>query len=198
MTFLIIFSVVAGVMTGYYLLPSSWYGTTDIVLSIGLCVLLLFVGMDMGKQKGIFKQIKSIGANALLVPLMIAFGSITGAMLFGGMLGLSFNEAGAVGAGFGWYSLSAVILAEHSTQLSAVAFLTNVIRELMAIIMIPFIARYIGHYEAIAPCGATAMDTTLPIITRYTSPKTAVAGFVSGVFLSAAVPVVVPIMISLT
>lgn len=197
MTWLIMLSVLLGVGFGYFIMPTQWYGYTDSILSVGLCILLLFVGMDIGKQKDIFKQIKKIGWNVLIVPAMIALGSIVGSMVAGMFLGMPFNESGAVGAGFGWYSLSAVLLADYSPTLSAVAFLTNVVREVLAIIAIPFIAKYIGHYEAVAPAGATAMDTTLPIITRYTDSKTAIAGFVSGVILSTAVPIIVPIIIAL-
>lgn len=197
MMWLIMLSVLLGVGFGYFIMPAELYSYTDGILSVGLCVLLLFVGMDMGKQKDILKQIKKIGWNVLIVPAMIAFGSIFGSIVVGMFLGMPLNEAGAVGAGFGWYSLSAVLIADYSPTLSAVAFLSNVVREILAILVIPFIAKYIGHYEAVAPAGATSMDTTLPIITRYTDPKTAVAGFVSGVILSAAVPIVVPIILAL-
>lgn len=197
MTFLIIGAVILGALTGYFFLPIEWYGYTDTILSVGLCVLLLFVGMDMGKQKDIMKQVKKIGWNVLIVPGMIAFGSIVGAMIFGLFLQMPYNESGAVGAGFGWYSLSAVLLTDYSPTLSAIAFLSNVIREILAILIIPFVAKYVGHYEAIAPAGATSMDTTLPIITRYTDSKTAVASFVSGVILSTAVPIIVPIILAL-
>lgn len=197
MTLLIMLAVLLGALVGVFILPSDWYAYTDPIISIGLCFLLLFVGMDMGKQKDLFKQIKKIGVNILLVPVMIAIGSIVGAIVFGSFAGIGLKESSAVGAGFGWYTLSAIMLADYSTELSAIAFLSNVIREVMAIVLIPFIAKYIGYYEAIAPSGATAMDTTLPIITRYTDSKTAVAAFVSGVVLSAAVPIIVPIIIGL-
>ncbi len=197
MTFLIILSVIIGSIVGYFVLPDEWYHHTDSIISIGLCLLLLFVGMDMGKQKNIFSEIKKIGRNILIVPIMIGIGSIVGAVVAGHYLGMPLNESSAVGAGFGWYTLSAIMLSDYSPQLSALAFLTNVFREVMAIMLIPLIAKYIGHYEAIAPCGATAMDTTLPIITRYTDSKTAVAAFVSGVILSIAVPFIVPLLIAI-
>ncbi len=197
MTVIIILSVVIGSLTGYFLFPKELYIYTDYVISIGLCVLLLFVGMDMGKQKGLFKQIKSIGWNIILIPVMIALGSIVGALAVGPFLGLAANESSAIGAGFGWYTLSAIVLADYSSELSTIAFLSNVFREVLAILFMPLIAKYIGYYEAVAPCGATSMDTTLPIITRYTDPKTAVVGFVSGVVLSILVPILVPILIAL-
>jgi len=55
-----------------------------------------------------------------------------------------------------------------------------------------FIAKYLNHYTAIAPAGATSMDTTLPLISRYTSEKIAVISFINGVILSTLVPILVP------
>ncbi|MCF8020090.1 conserved membrane protein of unknown function [Petrocella atlantisensis] len=197
MTWIIMLSVIIGALTGYLVFPSQWYDSTGWVIDIGLCLLLLFVGMDIGKQKNTLAEIKKIGFNILAVPLMIGLGSIFGALVFGHFVGLNYNESGAIGAGFGWYTLSAIMLVDYSSEISALAFLTNVIREVMAILMLPLIAKYIGHYEAVAPCGATAMDTTLPIIARYTTPKVAIVGFVSGVVLSSLVPLLVPIIINL-
>ena len=62
---------------------------------------------------------------------------------------------------------------------------------------IPFIAKYIGRLESIAPAGATAMDTSLPIIAGATDSRTAVVSFITGVVLSLLVPVMVPLMIAL-
>jgi uncharacterized membrane protein YbjE (DUF340 family) len=71
------------------------------------------------------------------------------------------------------------------------------VREVLAILCIPFIAKYIGDLEAIAPAGATAMDTTLPIISRNTNAKAVIISFITGIILSLLVPVIVPIIIQL-
>lgn len=197
MTYFIVLAVVLGGLTGRFILPPAWYEATEPVLSIGLCLLLLFVGMDLGKQRDLFKQIKKVGWHILLVPAMIGIGSIAGTLAVGPFLNLLPHEASAVGAGFGWYSLSAILMTDYSEELSAIAFMTNVIREVLAILLLPFLAKYIGFYEAVAPCGATSMDTTLPLITRYTDAKTAVVGFVSGVVLSFMVPFLVPLFLGL-
>jgi len=97
---------------------------------------------------------------------MIIIGSIGGSMFAGFLLKLPLNESGAVGAGFGWYTLSSMMLASYSTELSTLAFISNVVREILALISIPIIAKYIGDIESIAPAGATAMDTSLPIISK--------------------------------
>lgn len=198
MTIIIVLSVVVGIFMGYMFYPSSWLFATDYIMDLGLCLLLLLVGIDIGKQKNILSEIKKMGISLLIVPIMIAVGSLTGAIVGGLLLGLPINEAGAVGAGFGWYSLSSVILMDYSAHTSALAFITNVFRELLAILSIPLVAKFVGYMEAVAPGGATAMDTTLPLITKYTDSKTAVLAFVSGVLLSTSVPLLVQVIISLS
>ncbi len=110
---------------------------------------------------------------------------------------MPFNEAGAIGAGLGWYTLSSILVANYSSQLSAMAFIANVTRELIAFIIIPTVAKKLGFLEAIAPAGATAMDTGLPIVSRSTDPETAIIAFISGVICTSAVPVLVPLILNL-
>jgi uncharacterized membrane protein YbjE (DUF340 family) len=194
---IIILAVLAGCLAGIFFVPESFLAQTGLIMDVGLCLLLLLVGIDIGKQKGILKEVKNLGKSLILIPLLIALGSVIGGIASGYLFGMPMNEGSAIGAGLGWYSLSAVLLSDYSNELSALAFLSNVTRELFAIMLIPFIAKYIGYAEAVAPSGATAMDTTLPIITRYTDAKTSVLAFVSGVFLSTLVPVLVPFLIGL-
>lgn len=197
MSFSIILAVILGIGAGYFVLPDWIFSYTGLIADIGLCLLLFFVGMDIGNQKNIFKDIKKIGFKVLLVPLMIIIGSILGSIVGGFVLGMPTNESGAVGAGLGWYTLSSVMLTSYSTELSAVAFLTNVVREIIALITVPLIAKHIGYLESIAPCGATAMDTALPVISRSTDSRTTIVSFISGVILSLVVPILVSIMIKI-
>lgn len=195
MTMRIILAVCIGGFTGYFLFPKEMLFTTDYMLDASLCLLLLFVGIDLGKQKGMVQKVKRLGVSMLVIPIMIAVGSIIGGMIGGMLIQIPANEGGALGAGFGWYTLSSVLLLDYSPKLSALAFLSNVFREVLAIMIIPLIAKYIGYMEAIAPSGATAMDTTLPIITNATDSKTGVLAFISGIFLSMLVPIIVPLFI---
>ncbi len=197
MSFKIILSVTAGILVGYFLLPEYIFDYTDIIIDIGLCILLFFVGIDIGRNKTVLIKIKKMGLKILLIPIMIIIGSIIGSWVGGLFVNLPFNESGAIGAGFGWYSLSAMLLSSYSTEISALAFISNVIREVIALISIPIIAKYIGDVESIGPAGATAMDTSLPIISKSTNAKTAVISFVTGVILSIAVPIIVPLIINL-
>jgi uncharacterized membrane protein YbjE (DUF340 family) len=193
----IIAAVAFGVVAGLFLFPQQLVQYLGLIIDFGLCALLFFVGIDIGKNKDIIKQIKSCGFRILLIPAMIALGSIIGSIVGGFTIGLPLNESGAIGAGMGWYSLSAIILSDYSAETGAVAFITNVCREIFALMAIPFIAKYIGKLESIAPAGATAMDTSLPVVAGATHSRTAVVSFITGVVLSLLVPVMVPLMISL-
>lgn len=197
MTFKILLAVIMGIAVGFSVFPDGLVAHIGLLIDIGLCLLLFFVGIDIGRQGKIFQQIKKMGFRILLVPAMIALGSIVGCIAAGLLLKIPYNEAAAIGAGFGWYSLSAIELSKHSAQLGTLAFVTNVCREIIALITIPLIAKYIGRLESIAPAGATSMDTTLPIIANATDGTVAVVAFVSGVILSSLVPILVPLMMSL-
>lgn len=197
MTKIIMLSVFSGIAAGYFFVPEQILSYTGYVIDIGLCLLLLMVGIDIGRQKSAFEDIKKTGAIILLVPIMTAAGTIIGSSAAGIILKMPLKEAAAIGAGFGWYTLSSVMLADYSAQIGAAAFISNVMRELFAILLIPLVSSKIGYLEAIAPPGATAMDTSLPMVTRFTDGRTAVYSFVSGVILSMMVPILVPFIISL-
>ena len=196
MTFKIILAVVIGTLVGFFV-PDAWYGATDTLLTIGLCLLLFFVGIDIGKNKNVFQDIKRTGILFFLVPIGVAIGSLAGALAVGALLGYPLHESGAIGSGMGWYTLSSIIIAPYSSELSVLAFLTNVVREILAIALIPIIAKRIGFVEAISPAGATAMDTTLPIISTNTNSETAILSFSTGLILSILVPILVPLFIPL-
>ncbi len=196
MTWLVLGSVAVGVALGYWAVPQEFVGHLDSLTTAALFVLLLGVGIDLGQQKEVWMRLWKMGWRIILVPLLVAVGSIVGAVAVGAAIGMPINESAAVGAGFGWYSLSGVLLAKiYSVELGALAFITNVARELIAFLTIPLIAKYIGKYSAIAPAGATSMDTTLPIISKSTDADTAVVSFINGSILTALVPILIPLLI---
>lgn len=197
MTKIIMLSVAVGIAVGYFFIPEFILGYTGYVIDVGLCLMLFFVGMDLGRQKGILEDIKKVGFTIFIVPIMTAIGTIFGSALAGMILKMPIKEAAAVGAGFGWYTFSAVALADYSAELGAAAFISNILRELFAILIIPVVASRVGYLEAIAPAGATAMDTVLPVVARYTDSKIAIFSFVSGCVLSLLVPILVPFIINL-
>jgi uncharacterized membrane protein YbjE (DUF340 family) len=197
MTKKILLVLALGVLSGLFLIPDNIYGVTGTLLDIGLCMLLFSVGVDIGSNKDIFKNLKSVGFKLLIVPAATVLGSLFGGILCSIIFKMNLFGSLAVASGFTWYTLSAIIITPVSAELGTMAFLSNVFREIIAFISIPFIAKHIGYLETIAVGGAISMDTGLPIITRNTSQEVVIISFISGIIISLMVPILVPIFVGL-
>ena len=193
----IVLTVAAGMGIGFFVFSgqsTAWCGT---VIDFGLYLLLFLVGTDMGQQGNVLQEIKDVGFKVLLIPCAVVIGTLLSALAASRLLPLCAKDAAAASAGFGWYSLAPTLIAPYSLSLSAIAFLSNVLREIFSIVAIPFVAKYIGYLECVALPGAAAMDTVLPIVVGATHERITIYSFVSGVVLSFLVPVLVPIIITL-
>jgi uncharacterized membrane protein YbjE (DUF340 family) len=199
LTALIAGAVLAGVAVGALkLLPSGFVAWLAPLTSAALGVLLFGIGIEIGYNRWAWRELRRLGLGVLGLPLAVAVGSIVGALGTGWGLGMPLNQASAIGAGFGWYSLSGVLLAQLAgASVGALAFLANVLRELLAVLTMPFLARYLGRAAAVAAGGATSMDSTLPVVVRAAGSEAALLAFTSGAVLTALVPILVPLLIRL-
>ena len=101
-------------------------------------------------------------------------------------------EIMAVGSGFGYYSLSSIFITEYKgAELGTIALLSNIIRELIALLFAPFLVKYFGKLSPIAVGGATTMDTTLPVILKFSGKEFLVVSLFSGFVLDLSVPFLV-------
>ncbi|MBQ1674484.1 MAG: lysine exporter LysO family protein [Oscillospiraceae bacterium] len=193
----IVTAVVVGMAAGYFLLPDNAAGWCGRVIDFGLYLLLFLVGMDMGRQGTVLRDVKAAGFRVLLVPVAVLVGTLLAALVASLALPLSAKDTVAASAGLGWYSLAPTLLAPYSLSVSAVAFLSNVMREIFSIVAIPFVARYVGYLECVSLPGAAAMDTVLPVVVGATHERITIYSFASGVILSLLVPILVPLIIAL-
>ena len=112
--------------------------------------------------------------------------------------GLGLAESVCVTSGMGWYSLCGIMLTDLAgAKAGTVAFLANLLRELLSFVVIPWIAARLNHYTAIAPAGATSEDTTLAVLIRCTGEEIVVLAVVNGVLCSAAVPFLIRFLYAL-
>lgn len=190
-------AVALGMLAGRLVIPPAVSAHCAAVIDVGLWLLLFLVGLDMGRQGTFLADIRAAGLQVLLVPLAVAVGTLGCALLAGLVLPMGMKDAAAASAGFGWYSLAPTLLAPYSLSVSAVAFLSNVLREVISIIAVPLVARHVGYVECVALPGAAAMDTVLPVVVGATHERITIYSFASGVVLSLAVPVLVPAIIAL-
>lgn len=204
MTIMVIMAVLLGGIIAYFLSQGTisdfekFDHIMGLMITIGLCILLLFVGIDMGLEGTVFAQIKTVGFRVLVIPVAVIGGSLLGAVVCGIILPLSMKEALAIGSGLGWYSLAPGIIIDHGFVVaSAISFLHNIMREVLSFVLIPVVAKKIGYIETVALPGAAAMDVCLPIVERQTRSDIAIFSFVSGLVASFVVPVLVPLVLNL-
>lgn len=191
---------VAGVLMGVGGILPSFLQHSD--LSVYILYLLMFqVGITIGCDEELKKILRNIRPKLLLVPLA----TITGTLLFSGLTafllsGWSIKDGLAVGSGFAYYSLSSILItqlkeASLGTQVAAelgtIALLTNIIREIAALLGAPLFRKYFGPLAPICVGGATTMDTTLPVITRYSGSEWVFVAIFHGIILEFSVPFLV-------
>ncbi len=173
----------------------SWF--EDGFISWLLFLLLALVGIQIRLgNTDVLSVLRS--PVALLLPLLTIVGSLLGGLLFGAASSLHPGESLALSAGFGWYSLSGVLIADMGDpMLGSVAFLSNLIRELAACVTIPLLAGMKQPYGAISVGGATSMDVTLPIIEHSCGASYVPLALAHGIVLTLAVPFLVPLLYGL-
>lgn len=193
----IIISVIIGILGGLFFKNGFILENVDFFISLGLFLLLFFVGMDIGNNNEVFNQLKNMSKKILLLPIITILGSLIGGAIASYFISLSLGESIAISSGMGWYSFSAIELSKINAHLGGIAFLSNVLREFSAILFIPFIAKKIGSYESVATAGATAMDSVLPVINKSNPPDVAIIAFYSGLVITVIVPILVPSVVSL-
>ncbi len=162
-----------------------------------LYILMFLVGIGVSSDKRILIILKKINIKILLVPFSVVLGTFLG-VLFLSIFPciLSFNEILAVSSGFGYYSLSSIIISEISGEtLGVIALLSNICREIITLLLTPVFAKYFGKLAPIASGGATSMDTTLPVITKYIGKDYAIISVFSGMVLTILVPVIIPLVL---
>ena len=189
-------AVIVGILLGYF---TKSYINFDISLLIqfGLYLLLFFIGIDIGKNNNILNDLKKLNKKVLFLPFITIISSLAGGAVASILLSLSVGESVAISAGMGWYSFSAIELSKISVELGGIAFLSNIFRELLAIFLIPVIAKKIGSFESVSVAGATAMDSVLPIINRSNPAEISIISFYSGLVISIIVPILIPILVNI-
>lgn len=183
--------VLIGILFGYFF-ENIILININYVIQMGLYLLLFFIGIDIGKNENILNDLKKIDKKVLLLPFIGIFASLVGAALCSFVISIPLGESMAVASGMGWYSFSAIELSKINAELGGTAFLSNIFRELLAIFLIPFIAKKIGSLESVSIAGATSMDSVLPVINKNNPPEISIISFYNGLVISILVPILVP------
>lgn len=158
-----------------------------------LYVLMFLVGISIGSDKKALQALKQQNLKIILVPLATIVGTLAGTALVSVLIsGRSLADCLAVGAGFGYYSLSSVFITEYKgAELGTIALTVNIIREIITLLGAAFLVRWFGRLAPICAGGATTMDTTLPVITRFSGKEFVVVAIFHGFVVDFTVPFLV-------
>ena len=189
---IILLFFICGIFTGYFKLIPNIMLETDFSM-YALYVLMFLVGIGIGSDKSAWQTIVNNKIRVIFVPISIIIGTLIGAGLVSFFLPtIKLKEALAVGAGFGYYSLSSIFITKLSGEtLGVIALISNILREIITLLAAPVFALYFGKIAPISSGGATAMDTTLPIIIKSSGKEYAIISVFSGIVLTIIVPFLV-------
>ena len=172
-----------------------------------LYALMLQVGISIGSNKNLKQIVRQIRLKMLVIPLA----TIIGTLLFSALASLllsrwSVFECMAVGSGFAYYSLSSILITQFkepsiglqlATELGTIALLSNIIREMMALLGSPLIEKYFGKLAPISAAGVNSMEVVLPAITRYSGKEMIPVAILHDILIDFSVPLFVSFFCSL-
>lgn len=164
-----------------------------------LCLLLVCVGFSIGQNEELRKNFRHIKKGFVMMPIVTILGTWLGALLTAMLLtNRSLTDWLAVSSGFGYYSLSSMLITEvRGIELGTVALMYNVLREITALLLAPLLLRAFGPLAPISIGGATTADTTLPTISRVSGTQFVPVAIFHGLMVDLSVPLLVPFFCAL-
>lgn len=180
-----------GALVGGYALGHFLSIPTATALPWALYALLALVAFDL--------KLRPEGVRRVWVPLTAAVGgSLGAAVIFVGLAGTPAPAAFATAFAFGWYTLAGPLVgAREGGVLGLLAFATNFLREDLTMLVAPVFGRRLRGEGLTAIGGATSMDTTLYFVTRYGDEEAASLSLASGLVLTVAASLLLPVLLTL-
>ena len=196
----------AGCLAGYSLELPAWL--TGHTLSTWLLYALMAqVGLSIGSSRNLHDIASHFQPRIFLLPLATALGTLCFSAL--GTLLLdrwSLTDCLAVGSGFGYYSLSSLLITQlkqpllglqQAAELGTIALLTNIFREMIALICTPLLHRRFGPFVPISVAGVTSMDVALPTLVQSCGQQVIPLAIFHGAVLDMSVPFLVSLFCQL-
>jgi len=187
--------MIAGIVSGLFV-PILKAANGDITTWL-LYLLLFLIGVQLINNRITTKTNGKNGSyyiTLFILPLSTAIGSLLGGWAVGGFFSLTAGESLSLAAGFGWYTLSGVLITDMGNPiLGSAGFMINLFRETIAFIAIPLLGRTRFSLVSIGIAGATSMDVTLPLIERSCGTEYVPLALGHGIVLSLLVPLLVPL-----
>lgn len=157
---------IACVLLGFVLgraLKESWL-PPESANTYALMLLVLLVGVQLGSS-GITLRKVLINRRGVETFVLITVSGLIGGALFALLMpGVKLTQGLALASGFGWYSLSGIVMTgAYGPIWGSVALVNDLAREFFALMFIPLLMRR-HPSAAVGVGGATSLDFTLPVI----------------------------------
>ncbi|MBQ7786623.1 MAG: lysine exporter LysO family protein [Alistipes sp.] len=185
---------------------SEWLLGGDVTMWI-LYALMLQVGIGIGSDERLKEILRTLSPRLLLLPCATIAGTLIATLVISFLLSRwTTAEVLAVGSGMGYYSLSSILITSlkepsigvvAAAELGTIALMANIFREIMTLVFAPLMVRWFSPLGPISAGGATSMDVTLPVITRFSGKDWVFVSIVHGIVADFSVPFLVPFFCSL-
>lgn len=187
-------TVLVGGIIGYYLKKVFIF---PLHTSTYILVLMIFcVGIQL-RHSGIPIKAVFLNKRGISIALLFILSGLVGGVISAYFLDLPLNQALALACGFGWYSLSSVLLSDAwGAMYGSIAFFNDLSREIFCLFFIPFFMQRFPA-TAVSLGGATSLDCTLPIIQKSGGIEIVPFAISFGFIVNLAVPVLLSFFISL-
>ncbi len=189
---------VIGVVLGINIDSLKVVAESDISRYI-LYFMMFTVGIGIGSDKSSLSSLRAQGKSVLLVPVGTIIGTLIGGLIIYPLIAsVALHDVMAISCGFGYYSLSSILLTDFSgAEIGTIALMTNIFRELITILSAPLMVRFFGRLAPISSAGAASIDTLLPIISRTSGSSFVIIAIAHGLVMELAVPILVTLFAGL-
>ena len=163
-------------------------GLASLALPSSNAFLLLMIGIIGADLAQIRLSRQWVSPAMLALPGLVVVGSMLGGALVAWLADVPLKAGLALSSGYGWFSLSSVMVAEAlGKAYGTMALSIDLLRELLAFVILYALGRW-WPLVGLAAAGATAMDSSLPIIKQACSPSVIPMAMVSGFLLTLLAP----------
>lgn len=174
--------------------------TSELQMTFNSWYLLLFFIFLIGVELAFTQFDRSwLSWKVLMVPVAAFVGSCLASILNYLILSNQYNlnEIFSLAQGYGWYSMSGILFTElHSAQLGGIALLTDLFREIFAILLM-YCLGWRFPRSAISSAGATSMDVTLAMVKQSCGTHYVPHAMMSGLILSLLAPLLISLFLNM-
>ncbi|MFT5881061.1 MAG: uncharacterized membrane protein YbjE (DUF340 family) [Moritella sp.] len=190
----LILVIAVGFALGLFISPALF--DVDTVSESALILLLLLIGCQLRNSGMTLREIL-LNTWGMKIAVVVILSSWLGGAVAALLLNVPLTHGLALASGFGWYSLSGILITDGlSPVYGGAAFIIDLSRELIAILIIPSLIRR-HPSTAIGYAGATSMDFTLPMIQKSGGNEYVPLAIVSGFILSLSAPLFISLFLAL-